>query len=56
MEGEPSSAKFPGVKVQDFIEMFDQERENDKSAEDFYTLLGTTVKFQRFDVPIEGLP
>ncbi|KAK9984390.1 hypothetical protein SO802_033915 [Lithocarpus litseifolius] len=36
--------------------MFDQERENDKSAEDFYTLSGTTVKFQQFDVPIEGLP
>ena len=38
------------------MEMFNQERENDKSAEDFYTLLGTTVKLQRFDVPIEGLP
>ena len=38
------------------MEMFNQERENDKSDEDFYTLSGTSVKFQRFDVPIEGLP
>ena len=38
VEGEPSSAEFQGVKVQDFMEMFDQERENDKSVEDFYTL------------------
>ena len=38
------------------MEMFDQERKNDKSTEDFYTLSGTTVKFQRFDVPTEGLP
>ena len=45
MEGEPSSAEFQEVKVQDFMKMFDQERENDKSAEDFYTLLGTLVKF-----------
>ena len=56
VEGEPSSVEFLEVKVQDFMEMFDQERENNKSAEDFYTLSGTTVKFQRFDVPIEGLP
>ena len=56
VEGEPSSVEFLEVKVQDFMEMFDQERENDKSVEDFYTLSGTTVKFQRFDVPIEGLP
>ena len=56
MEGEPSSVEFLKVKVQDFMEMFDQERENNKYAEDFYTLSGTTVKFQRFDVPIEGLP
>ena len=47
---------FQGVNVQDFMEMFDQEKENDKSVEDFYALSGTTVKFQRFDVPIEGLP
>ena len=56
VEGEPSSVEFLEVKVQDFMEMFDQERENDKSVEDFYTLSGTTVKFQWFDVPIEGLP
>ena len=56
VEGEPSSAAFQGVNVQDFIEMFNQERENDKSVEDFYTLSRTTVKFQRFDVPVKGLP
>ena len=56
VEGESSSAAFQGVNVQDLIEMFNQERENDKSAEDFYTLSGTTVKFQRFDVPVKGLP
>ena len=50
------SAAFQGVNVQDFMEMFNQERENDKSADDFYTLSGTTMRFQRFDVPIEGLP
>ena len=38
------------------MEMFDQEKENDKSVEDFYALSKTTVKFQWFDVPIEGLP
>ena len=38
------------------MEMFNQERENDKSAKDFYALSRTTVKLQRFDVPIEGLP
>ena len=38
------------------MEMFNQERENKKSAEDFYALLGTTVKLQWFDVPIEGVP
>ena len=38
------------------MEMFNQERENNESAEDFYTLLGTLVKFKRFDVLIEGLP
>ena len=37
------------------MEMFNQERENDKSAKDFYALSRTTVKLQRFDVPIEGL-
>ena len=46
--------RFRGVN--DFLEMLYQERKNDKSAEDFYTLLGTSVKFQRFDVPVEGLP
>ena len=51
-----SSAAFQGVNVQDFMEMFNQERENDKSTEDFYALSGTTVKLQWFDVPIEGLP
>ena len=51
-----SSAAFQGVNVQDFMEMFNQERVNNKSAEDFYALSGTTVKLQRFDVPIEGLP
>ena len=56
MEGESSSAAFPRVNVQDFMEMFNQERENDKSAEDFYTLSGAIVKFQRFDVPVKGLP
>ena len=56
VEGESSSAAFQGVNVQDFIEMFNQERENDKSTEDLYALSGTTVKFQRFDVTIEGLP
>ena len=56
MEGEPSSAVFQGVNVQDFMEMFNQERENDKSTKDFYTLSGITAKFQRFDVPVEGLP
>ena len=38
------------------MKMFNQERENNKSAKDFYTLLGTLVKFQRFDVLVEGLP
>ena len=38
------------------MEMFNQERENNKSAEDFNKLLGTLVKFQRFDVLVEGLP
>ena len=38
------------------MEMFNQERENNNSTEDFYALSGTTVKFKQFDVPIEGLP
>ena len=38
------------------MEMFNQEKENDKSAKDFYALSGTIVKPLRFDVPIEGLP
>jgi len=46
--------RFRGVN--DFLEMLYQERKNDKSAEDFYTLLGTSVKFQRFDVPVEVYP
>ncbi|KAL4606720.1 hypothetical protein ACB092_09G123900 [Castanea dentata] len=56
VEGESSSAALHRASAQDFIEMFNQERENDKSAKDFYTLPGATVKFQRFDVPMEGLP
>nr|POE83761.1 hypothetical protein CFP56_06082 [Quercus suber] len=56
VEGEPPSAAFQGVNVQDFMEMFDQERENDKSTEDFYTFSRVTVKLHQFDVPIEGLP
>lgn len=56
MEGESSSAVLHRASVQDFIEMFNQERENDKSAKDYYTLSRATVKFQRFDVPMEGLP
>lgn len=56
MKGESSGVAFHRVNVQDFMEMFNQEGENDKSTEDFYTLSGVIVKFQRFDVPIEGLP
>lgn len=56
MEVESSSAALPKVNVQGFMEMFNQEGENDKSTEDFYTLSGVTVKFQWFDVPVEGLP
>ena len=44
------------VRVQNFTEMFSQEGENDKSLEDFYTFSRATVKFQRSDVPVEGLP
>ena len=47
---------FRGVNVQDFTEMFDQERENNKSTKEFYTFSRITVKFQWFDVPVEGLP
>ena len=36
--------------------MFNQEGENDKSAKDFYILSRATMKFQRFDVSMEGLP
>ena len=52
MEGESSSATFHRVNVQDFMEMLNQGGENDKSAEDFYTLSRVTVKFQQFDVPV----
>ena len=52
----PPSAAFHRVNVQDFMEMFNQEGENDKFSEDFYTLSKVTVKFQWFDVPIKGLP
>ena len=54
MEGKPLSVAFQGVNVQDFMEMFNQERENNKSAEDFYTLSRITAKFQWFDVPVKG--
>ena len=56
MEGESSSVAIHKVNVQGFMEMFNQERENDKSVEDFYTLFEVTMKFQHFDVPVEGLP
>ncbi|XP_023898127.1 uncharacterized protein LOC112009999 [Quercus suber] len=56
VEGESSSAALHRASVQDFIEMFNKEGENDKSTKDFCILSGTTVKFQWFNFPMEGLP
>lgn len=55
-EEKSSSGALHMVMVQNFNEMFSQEGENDKSLEDFYTFSRATVKFQRSDVPVEGLP
>lgn len=41
--------------LQGFLQKFDEDGENDNFPSHFYHLPGSVVRFQQFDVPVEGL-
>lgn len=41
--------------LQGFLRQFDEDGENNNFPSHFYHLSGSVVRFQRFDVPVEGL-
>ena len=49
-----SSAAFKRISLEEFLEQFAEDEENEKMAADFYPLLSNIVMFQRSKVLVEG--
>ena len=44
------------MSLEEFLEKFAEDEENEKVATDFYPLSSNTVMFERFEIPAEGQP
>ena len=44
------------MNLEEFLEQFSEDEENEKVAADFYPLSSNTVMFQRSEIPAEGQP
>nr|POF03764.1 hypothetical protein CFP56_06681 [Quercus suber] len=53
---ESSSAAIRGMSLDEFLEKFAKDEENEKVATDFYPLSSDTIMFQRSEIPAEGQP
>nr|POF27001.1 hypothetical protein CFP56_40367 [Quercus suber] len=53
---ESSGATIKGMSLEEFLEKFAEDEENDKVATDFYTLSNDIVMFQWSEIPAEGQP
>ena len=49
-----SSAAFKRISLEEFLEQFAEDEENEKMAADFYPLLSNIVMFQRSKVLAKG--
>nr|POF13378.1 hypothetical protein CFP56_38407 [Quercus suber] len=47
-------ATIKGMSIEEFLEKFAEDEENEKVATDFYPLSSDTVIFQRSEIPTEG--
>ena len=56
LQSESSSATIQRMSLEEFLEQFAEDEENEKVAADFYPLSSNTVMFQRFEIPTEGQP
>ena len=53
---ESFGAVIEGMSLEEFLEKFAEDEENEKVATNFYPLSSNTIVFQRFEIPIEGQP
>ena len=44
------------MSLEEFLERFVEDEENEKVAADFHPLSSNTVTFQRLEIPVEGQP
>ena len=54
LQSESSSAAIQRMSLEEFLEQFAEDEENEKVAADFYPLSSNTVIFQQSEVPVEG--
>ena len=55
-QSESSGAAFKWMSLEEFLEQYADDKENEKVAADFYPLSSNTVMFQWSKVPVEGQP
>ena len=53
---ESSGGATKGMGLEEFLEKFTEDEENEKVATNFYPLSSDTVMFQRSKIPTEGQP
>ena len=53
---ESSGAAIKGMNLEEFLEKFGEDEENDKVATDLYPFSSDTVMFQWSEIPAEGQP
>ena len=53
---ESSGAALKGMSLEEFLEKFAEDEENDKVAANFYPLSNDTLMFQWSEIPAEGQP
>ena len=54
LQVEPSGAAIKGMSLEEFLEKFAKDEENEKVVADFYPLSNDTIMFQQSEIPIEG--
>ena len=53
---ESSGAAIKGMSLEEFLEKFAKDEENEKVAADFYPLSSDTIMFKQSEIPVEGQP
>ena len=56
LRSESSSAAIKRMNLEEFLEQFAEDEDNEKVATDFYPLSSDAIIFQWFEIPTEGYP